>query len=126
MPVIHIKSLPLKSSIRISDIVEGLTRDFAQVMGIGLEHVSATWEVMPPGHYAVARKVAMRQPEDSHPILVDLLVPDFYSHEQVDQMLHVIATSISRLTKIPSENVFVNCRYANSGKVFDAGEVVRW
>jgi phenylpyruvate tautomerase PptA (4-oxalocrotonate tautomerase family) len=126
MPVIQVKSLPLPPTIQISDVVEGLTKDFADHTGIGREHVSVTWESISPGHYAVGGKVAMHQPEDSHPILVDLLVPDFNSSEKVEQMLHTIAQSISRLTKIPNENVFINCRYATSAMVFDAGEVVRW
>lgn len=126
MPFIHVKSLPLKSSLKMNDVVEGLTRDFAQGTGIGLEHVTATWEFLPSAHYAVAGKSALHQPKDSHPILVDLLVPDFNSSDDVEKMLPLIASSISRQTSVPFNNIFINCRQAASGFVLDTGKIIRW
>jgi phenylpyruvate tautomerase PptA (4-oxalocrotonate tautomerase family) len=126
MPFIHVKSLPFDRTFNVASVLEGLTKDFAKGTGIGLEHVTATWEFLPSGHYAVAGKTASHQPENSHPVLVDLLSPDFNPPEKIETMLRVIASSISKQAKIPINNIFINHRQAHSGMVFDAGEIARW
>lgn len=126
MPFIHVKSLPFDRFFDASAALEGITRDFAKETGMGLEHVTATWEFLPPGHYAVAGKAASRQPRGSHPILVDLLAPDFNSDANIGKMLAAVASSVSKRAKVPVTNVFINHRPARSGMVFDAGEIVQW
>ena len=125
MPFIHIKSLPFSRSFDMTSVVEGLTKDFAKETGIALEHVTATWEFLPAGHYAVAGKTATHQPENSHPVLVDFLSPDFNPPEKIEKMLLVIASSISKRVNISVNNIFINHRPAHSGMVFDAGEIAR-
>lgn len=126
MPLIHVKSLPVEKSVDVSAIIEGLTRDFAKDTGIGLEHVTATWEFLLPGHYAVAGKAVPHQPQDTHPLLVEVLAPDFHSAQDVEKMLTIVASSLSLRAGIHLSNVFVIYRPAYSGKVFDAGGGVRW
>lgn len=126
MPFIHVKSLPFNTPTDIRAVVEGMTRDFSKATGVGLEHVTATWEFLLSGHYAVAGQAVAQQPGASHPVLVDLLSPDFNSPAQVEKMLRTIASSISKRTKVPIANIFVNHRYTHSGAVFDGGDIVRW
>ncbi|MGH8652536.1 MAG: hypothetical protein ACREYE_10350 [Gammaproteobacteria bacterium] len=126
MPFIHVKSLAFEPALKVHAIVEGITKDFTKGTGIGLEHVTATWEFLPAGHYAVAGKTSSRQPETSHPVLVDLLSPDFNSPAQIEKMLRTVAVSISKRAKVPITNIFIYHRQVQSGTVFDAGEVVRW
>lgn len=126
MPFIHVKSLPLDSGAASDDLVVSVVTDFAAATGIGLEHVTATWEFLRPGHYAAARSAPNHQPEASHPVLVDLLSPDFNPPERIETMLHAVAESISKRAGVPLANIFINHRQAHSGMVFDGGEVVRW
>lgn len=126
MPFVHIKSLPFDRPLNVTSVLEGLAKDFAKGTRIDLEHVTATWEFLPPGHYVVAGRAESHQPERSHPLLVDLLAPDFNSLDSVRKMLYVVATSISKRTKMPINNIFINHRQAHSGMVLDSGEVVRW
>lgn len=126
MPFIHIKSLPFDEPRHVGAALEGLTRDFAESTGIGLEHVTATWEFLPGGHYAVAGSAAHHQPQASHPVLVELVAPDFNSPEDVETMLETVASSISKLAKVQKDNIFISYRGVSSGTVFDRGEVVRW
>ncbi len=126
MPFIHIKSLPFKPPLPMNGVVEGITRDFSTRTGIDIEHITATWDFMEPGHYAVAGQAASSQQTWSHPVLVDLLVPDFNTAEAIEEMLLAIASSISERTGVPAGNVFINCRKAVSGQVFDGGKIVRW
>lgn len=126
MPFIHIRSLPFEPAIDIAPVVEALTRDFAEGTGVPLEHVTATWTFLPPGHYAVAGKAAARQPQASYPVLVELLSPDFDGPEKIGKMLKVVAASIAKRTGVPITNIFIDYRPAHAGSVFDAGKVVRW
>ena len=126
MPFIHVKSLPFDGAFQAEEVVAGITADFAVSTGIGLEHVTATWEFFQPRHYAVAGKVAESQPQNSHPVLVDLLAPDFNDMETITKMLSSVAESIAKRTGVPQQHIFINHRQAHSGMVFDAGEVVRW
>ena len=63
---------------------------------------------------------------ETHPLIVDLLIPDFNDHNQVQRMMRSIATSLSEELDCPMNRVFINCRYARSGMVFDDGEIVEW
>jgi hypothetical protein len=126
MPFIHVRSLPFESSFDVAYVVEGITRDFADDTGIGLEHVTATWRFFSPGYYAVAGISASHQPHASHPVLVDLVAPDFNPPDLVERMLVSVAFSISTRTGIPMKNIFVNHRAAGTGTVLDEGEVARW
>jgi phenylpyruvate tautomerase PptA (4-oxalocrotonate tautomerase family) len=126
MPFIHIKSLPFEQGREIGAIVTAVSRDFSEQVGIDIAHVTATWEYLESWHYAAGGRAAVNQPEDSHPILVDLLVPDSNSPEAIEKMLECVASSIADRARVPKNNIFINARLARSGQVFDAGEIVRW
>jgi hypothetical protein len=126
MPFIHVKSLRFAKSFDFAAVLEGVSRDFARETGIGLEHVHATWEFLKAGHYAAAGKTRDRQPKSSHPLLVDLLSPDFNDARAIETMLECVASSLANRTGIARSTIFVNHRRAHSGMVFDGGSVERW
>jgi phenylpyruvate tautomerase PptA (4-oxalocrotonate tautomerase family) len=126
MPFIHIKSLPFPEPRDIPAIVEGLCRDFARDTGVALKNVTATWEHFPPRQYAVAGRAVEHQPANSHPILVELVAPDFHPQEAIEAMLESVAASVASRARVPLENVFVSFRPAHNGRVFDAGSIIRW
>jgi phenylpyruvate tautomerase PptA (4-oxalocrotonate tautomerase family) len=126
MPFIHVKSLPFEPAFDVEAILEELSDEFATRAGVELKHVTATWQWLQPGHYAVGGTVARQQPDRSHPVLVTLLVPDLYSQATLEHMLTSIPVIIARLTAVPSDNVFVHCQRASSGMVLDAGQLLRW
>lgn len=126
MPFIHVRSLPFKKPLDINAVVEGITEDFAKDTGTNLLRVTATWAFFTQGHYAVAGKAAPYQPRDSHPILAEIIVPDYHPGEALEAMMRSVATSITKRVDVSPENVFVQCRLAASGHAFDGGESVRW
>ncbi|MFQ5589174.1 MAG: hypothetical protein ACE5F7_10075 [Nitrospiria bacterium] len=126
MPFIHIKSLPFKKSLDVSDILLGITRDFAEHTGVKANHIHTTWEFFSPGHYAKGRQAPEDQREAHHPVIVDLLTPDFNDMTVIALMLETIAESLSKRADFPKNNIFINHRQARSGMVFDDGEIVRW
>ena len=126
MPFIHIRSLHFEKSLDASKVIKEITEDFSIATGVAIEHITVTWEFVTPGHYAVAGKVVEYQSMESHPLLVDLLIPDFNSAQEIEDMVRETAKSISRRVKIPVDNIFVHGHVARSGRVFDAGEIVHW
>lgn len=126
MPFIHIKSLPLQDTLDISNILAGIATDFSQALGIELHHIHTTWEFFSPGYYAKGDKTPEYQPKNQHPLIVDLLTPDFNRSETVAKMLVTLATSISKRVAFPSDNIFINHRQAHSAMVLDDGKIVYW
>jgi phenylpyruvate tautomerase PptA (4-oxalocrotonate tautomerase family) len=124
VPFIHIKSLPFE--LDVGAVLEGVSRDLAKATGVELRHVHATWEFLQPRHYAVAGRASLRQPKSSHPLLVDLLAPDFNDARVVEAMLACVASSLAKRARVARDNIFINHRQAHSGMVFDAGKVERW
>ena len=126
MPFIHVRSLPLAGSFDAGDAVRAITRDFAVGARIEARHLTVTWELIEPEHYAHAGHTAAGQPAGSHPVLVELVAPDLHDDESVERMLVAAADAVARQAGVPRENVFVEHRAARSGHVFDGGEIVRW
>lgn len=126
MPLIHVTSLPFPQPLDTSTVLAELTERFAAEAGIDPEHVTATWTYFQPGHYAVAGRTPPAQSPDSHPLLVDLLVPDFTTASRVEALLPIVANALADLTELSTENIFINCRKAVSGRVWDDGGIARW
>lgn len=126
MPFIHITSLPQDEGFETEATVRAVSELFAHGTGIGLEHISVTWRYLEPGHYAHAGQTTDMQQRDSHPILVDILAPDFNDAETVTRMLECTAEAIAECTGVSISNVFVAYRAAHAGRVFDGGEVMDW
>ena len=126
MPFVHVKSLPIGGGFDAGNAVEGICRDVAAAAALDPRHVHVTWEYFAPGHYAAGGVAPNRQPETSHPVLVEFVLPDFFSAAAVSKMLGAVAASVAQRAGLPIGNVFVRHRAAASGSVFDGGEVVRW
>lgn len=126
MPFINIKTLEFEQSFDVRAAIIKINDDFASKNDISLNHVHTTWELLNKGHYAKGNIAPDFQPEKNHPIIVDLLTPDFNDIEKSKLMLKVLATSISERLGFPINNIFINHRQALSEMVFDDGEVVSW
>lgn len=49
MPLIHVRSLPFESSIDVPAVIRAVSGKFAEKIGVTEEHVTVTWEYLPPG-----------------------------------------------------------------------------
>lgn len=126
MPFIHIKSLPFEKPIVVNDVLQGLNRDFSEVTGIPLFHVHSTWEFLTAGHYVKGEQAPVYQPFAHHPLLIDLLTPDFNDEKKIGVMLECVALSLAERTGFNQSNIFINHRQAHSLMVYDDGEIVSW
>jgi phenylpyruvate tautomerase PptA (4-oxalocrotonate tautomerase family) len=126
MPFIHIKSLPQASNADYQTVMRQLSGRFAKDLDMQENNVTVTWEVLEPERYLNDGRFVSAQPQDSHPVMVDLLVPDFNSEPRIEKMMECIVELLSVKLGIPVGNVFVNCRPSSSGMVLDKGEVMKW
>lgn len=125
MPILRITSLPFENQDSGSWAVE-VCQHFAASTEIPLQHVSAIWQLLPNKHYAHGGNVAYFQPRDSHPVIVDVLLPDFYALDSVENIIMASVDAVCHVSLLPANNVFVQVNRARSGAVFDEGQIVRW
>jgi len=126
MPVMRVTSLPFNPAINIEQVLSQLSQTFSKQFNIDLVHISASWHYFQAGHYVVAGKNAEFQAESSHPLMVELLAPDFTQQQDMESMLEFIANQLSKLTPVHKNNIFIEYRPAKSGWVFDQGKIVSW
>jgi hypothetical protein len=126
MPFIHIRSLPQPGNPDLKPVMLQLSNRFSREMDVQEKSVAITWEVISPECYLNDGRFAQEQPHDSHPVIVELLVPDFNSQPRIEKMMECIVELLAVALAIPVGNVFVNCRLALSGTVLDNGEIVKW
>ncbi|HEV2812931.1 MAG TPA: hypothetical protein VGW10_06720 [Solirubrobacteraceae bacterium] len=126
MPFVHVRSLPIAGDFDPAAALPAISRAFSHDTGIDEERVTVTWEMIAPHHYAHAGATATEQADDSHPVLVDVLAPDFHPAERIEAMLRSVAASVASAAGVGATNVFVAFSAARSGHVFDDGDVVRW
>lgn len=127
MPLISIKSLPFDNDVDVPVMIKTITEDFARSTEISIEHITVTWEFIPPRHYAVAGLLPATQPQTgSHPILVDLHAPSFHKQDAITSMLECLAFSISKRSGVAYSNIFISYQKVMSGNLFDRGNVVTW
>jgi hypothetical protein len=126
MPFIHIKSLPQTGNSDLQSIMRQLSSRFAEEMDMHENNIAITWQVLKPDSYLNNGGFATQQPQDSHPVMVDLLVPDFNSRPRIEKMMECIVELLAVTLSIPVGNIFMHCRLAASGMVLDKGEIVKW
>lgn len=125
MPIIRITSLPFEHQ-DTSLWPQAVCEAFSNATEIPLQHVSVTWQLLPCGHYAHAGQNAFYQPTHSHPLIVEILLPDFYALDRVEKIMLSTVSAISTVVGMPKENIFVQVNRARSGAVYDEGRIVRW
>jgi len=126
VPIVRITSLPFKQAFDVPAAIVAISKDFSAATGVAEEHVTVTWQYFSADHYAANSKTVSHQPHGSHPVLVDLLAPDFNTLERIETMLRSLASSIAAHCTVAPDNIFIHCHTARSGNVFDVGDIVRW
>jgi hypothetical protein len=99
---------------------------FARSTEIPIKHVSAAWQLLPCGHYAYAGQSAQYQPLNSHPVLVEIMLPDLYALDRVERIIYATVDAVYSVSGMPKTNIFVQVNRARSGAVFDEGRIIHW
>lgn len=107
-------------------ILQEVSRDFAKQFRLQLKYVTATWRYFQPEHYMVGAESATQQPGRELPLLVELVVPDFYEYTRLTKMMHYLAERLAYYSDISAQNIFIETRMAQNGYVFDRGQILQW
>ncbi len=131
MPILRITSLPFSPDSPNTQQVTArwplqISERFAALTDIPLKNISVTWQFLPSGHYAYAGSDEPFQQPHSPPLLVDLLLPDFYALDRVDRILLAAAESVAAVSGVVKKTIFIQVHKARSGTVFDDGRIIRW
>lgn len=126
MPLVRIKSLPFEQDVRIPQVISALSQAISDAANIEQHHIMVTWEYLVHSHYAHHGNIADTQPVDTHPLLIDLIAPNFNTEKQIASMLELIAHTIAEQVPIEKNNIFINFTPAYSDGVYDEGHIVEW
>ena len=121
MPVINIKSLPVRDRINIPEILVRLNQSVANVSGIDPEHVWSYWEFIKSGFYAVGKNIAASVHEQTHSPIIRVTCLEGKTTEQIKIILETIAATISRELDIEYGNMFIVYDNIDPAMVFDGG-----
>ena len=124
MPCVWIKSLPLEGR-EPAQMCQQVADYLAEHGGYAPEHVAATWELLASGCY-VTKGLASSVHTASHPIMADVVTPDFMARAQVTRLLKIVADGLSETAGVPHGELFLTYRAVKSGHVFDQGKIVEW
>ena len=123
MPVIQIQALPQQPEPDIPQLLALLCLAVAEGVGMPADYVSATWQTIPPGRYAVGGITVMTQPRATHPVIVEFLAFETDDPEEIRKLLRIAGSTLEQTLGLPG-NVFITFRSVRSGEVYDGGEVV--
>lgn len=125
MPFVHIKSLPVAhSGFEISDALSTISGHLSMATDIPSEFITVTWEYFESGHYLAGVNHG-RYHDSTHPLLINVLIPDFNSDGAIQRVMNAIAESLG-LLGFERDEIFINLSLARSGMVYDRGEIIRW
>jgi len=123
MPVIQIRALPQQPEPDIPQLLTRLCLAVAESIGVPDDYVSATWQTIAAGRYAVGGDTAMTQPRASHPLMVDVTAYETDDPEKIRRLLQTVGHFLEQALHLPG-NVFILFHRPRSGEVYDGGEVV--
>ncbi|NIQ97670.1 MAG: hypothetical protein GWN87_28475, partial [Desulfuromonadales bacterium] len=126
MPVIRITSLPFEHEAEIPAAIQKISATLASLFDIDEQHISISWHYLSPGHYCCGGEVADLQSADTHPLAVDILIPDFNPADVIEEILLAVAEVLAKSVNVSHDNIFIHLRTARSGTIFDSGMIAEW
>ncbi len=126
MPIIRITSLPFDPEPDIPAAIQTVSATLASLFDIDEQFIFISWSFLLPGHYSSGGVIADSQPPNSHPVMVNILVPDFNPPENIEKIILSVAEVLAKSVKVSQENIFIHLQTARSGTVFDNGDIVEW
>lgn len=126
MPIIRINSLPLADSLDMKQVMQALSSGVSRDVRIEQAQLSICWQFINENHYIAKGELAEKQPSHTHPILVDLLVPEVLSKDLTEKIMHSLAHRLGKELNFPVSNIFISERKLQSSQVFERGMLANW
>ncbi len=122
MPIIRIIA---PSSFSTPDNVDAcllqVIAQLSELTGINQEFISATFQTLPAGHYQAGGEANTKLP-----LLVECLIPSFHNGQKQTVILDALAQALLDTFKLRQDQLFIELRLAQSGRIWDSGEILRW
>jgi hypothetical protein len=126
MPIIRINSLPLADNLDMKQVMEALSSGVSRDVRIEQAQLSICWQYIAENHYIAKGALAEKQTSQTHPILVELLVPDVLSKDLTEKIMHSLAHRLGKELNFPVTNIFIYERKLQSNQVFEKGMLANW
>lgn len=126
MHIIRINSLPLSDSLDMKQVMQALSSGISRDVRIEQAQLSICWQYITENHYISKGELAEKQSSHSHPILVELLVPEVLSKDLTEKIMHSLAHRLGKELNFPVTNIFIYERQLNSSQVFENGMLANW
>jgi len=126
MPIIRINSLSLSESLDMKQVMQALSSGISRDVRIEQAQLSISWQIIAANHYIAKGEVAETQPSHSHPILVELLMPEVLSKDLSEKIMHSLAHRLGKELNFPVSNIFIYERQLASQQVFEKGMIANW
>lgn len=126
MPIIRISSLSLSEKFDMKEVMQALSSGIARDVRIEQSQLSISWQMIDANHYISMGEVAEIQPSHSHPILVELLMPDVLSKDLSEKIMHSLAHRLGKELNFPVSNIYIYERKLAASQVFEKGMVAHW
>ena len=126
MPIIRISSLPLSETLDMKQVMQALSSGISRDVRIEQAQLSLSWQITAANHYIAKGELAETQPSHSHPILVELLMPEILSKDLSEKIMHSLAHRLGKELNFPVSNIFIYERQLASQQVFEKGMIANW
>lgn len=126
MPIIRISSLPLSENLDMKQVMQALSSGISRDVRIEQAQLSLSWQIISADHYIAKGEVAETQPSHTHPILVELLMPEVLSKDLSEKIMHSLAHRLGKELNFPVSNIFIYERQLASRQVFEKGMIANW
>lgn len=126
MPIINISSLPQPQLGEMSQVLVNLNVRLAEEVGIAIKHLSSSWQFIEPSHYVDGNIICTAQPNDSHPIRAEVVLPTLLPQKKMQILLGVTAQYLSEISQLPIDNVLVYASRLQSGEICENGKILAW
>lgn len=126
MPIIRISSLPLSDNLDMKQVMQALSSGVSRDVRIEQAQLSLSWQHIQENHYIAKGELAEKQPSHTHPILVELLVPEVLSSDLTEKIMHSLAHRLGKELNFPVSNIFIYERQLKANQVFEKGMLANW
>lgn len=126
MPIIRISSLPLSDTLDMKQVMQALSSGVSRDVRIEQAQLSICWQHLAENHYIAKGELAEKQPSHTHPILVELLVPEVLSSDLTERIMHSLAHRLGKELNFPVSNIFIYERELKAKQVFEKGMLANW
>jgi hypothetical protein len=126
MPIIRITSLPFADILDMGQVMKALSSGISRDVRIEQAQLSICWQYLSASHYIAKGELAEKQSSHTHPILVELLMPEALGSDLTEKIMHSLAHRLGKELNFPVSNIFIYERQLTSNQVFEKGILANW